>query len=96
MMTAAFLGHQPSQGAASDALTSQSPTTSAASADEDGGNTVQSDPHEKLYGAWIANDVDTKIGEVQIKLTFRRVGTVRLLAWSEIPFVGKVKHLRAL
>ena len=94
MMTAAFLGYQLSQGAASDALTSQSPTTSAASPDEDGGNTVQSDPHEKLYGAWIANDVDTKIGEVKIKLTFRRVGTVRLLAWSEIPFVGKVKDLK--
>jgi hypothetical protein len=96
MMTAAFLGYHPSQGAASDALKSQSPTTSAASEDEDedGGSTVESDPHETLYGAWIANDVDTTMGEVTIKLTFRRVGTVKLLAWSEIPFVGKVKDLK--
>jgi len=67
MMTAACLGYQLSQVAASDALKSQSPTTSAAHVDEDGGNTVQSDPHEKLYGTWIAKDVDTIIGEVKIK-----------------------------
>lgn len=94
MMTAAFLGHQPSQGAASDALRSQVPT-SAAGPDEDGGNTVESGPHVKLYGTWIANDVDTEMGEVKIKLTFRRVGTLRLLAWSDIPFVGQVKDLKA-
>lgn len=95
MMTAALLGHQLSQGAASDALKSPSTPTSAAGPDEDGGNTVESGPHERLYGTWIANDVDTKMGEVKIKLTFRRVGTLRLLAWSDIPFVGKVKDLKA-
>jgi hypothetical protein len=94
MMAVAFLGHQPSQGAASGALKSQSAPTSAAGPDEDGGNTVESGPHVKLYGTWIANDVDTEMGEVKIKLTFRSVGTVRLLAWSDIPFVGKVKDLK--
>lgn len=95
MMAVAFLGHQPSQGAAIDALKSQSTPTSAAGPDEDGDNTVESGPHVKLYGTWIANDVDTAMGEVKIKLTFRRVGTLRLLAWSDIPFVGKVKDLKA-
>jgi len=95
MMTAAFLGHQPSQGAASDALKSQSTTTSAESPDEDGGNTVESGPHEKLYGTWIANDVDAKMGEVKIKLTFRKEVPMTILAWSDIPFAGKVKKLDA-
>ena len=95
MMAVAFLSCQPSQGAASGAGISQSTTISAASPEENGGNIVQSGPHKKLYGTWIAHDVDTEMGEVKIKLTFRRVGTLRLLAWSDIPFAGKVRDLKA-
>lgn len=92
MVTAVCLGHQPSLGIASDALKAQSTTTT--SPDVDRGTTVEPGPDDKLYGAWIANDVDSKMGEVKIKLVFRRVGTMRLLAWSDIPFVGKVEDLK--
>ena len=57
-------------------------------------NITQSGPPEKLYGTWIAEDVDAKIGEVKIKLTFVEEGPVKLLAWSEIPFVGQVRDLK--
>jgi hypothetical protein len=94
MMIAAFMTYHLAQGAASDALKFQSITTSVASRGEDGGNTVESGPHEKLYGAWIANDVDAKLGEVKIKLRFRKEGSLTILAWSDIPFAGKVKDLK--
>ncbi len=48
---------------------------------------------EQLYGVWIANDVDAKAGEVKIRLTFLRRGTVKLLAWSDIPLAGKVRDM---
>jgi len=31
-------------------------------------------PPEKLYGTWVAKDVDAKVGEVTIKLSFREEG----------------------
>ena len=61
---------------------------------EAGGDEAQSDSAEKLYGTWIANDVDAKMGEVKIKLTFRKEGSMTILAWSDIPFAGKVKDLK--
>ncbi|MGK2904963.1 MAG: hypothetical protein ACSLFH_01265 [Desulfuromonadales bacterium] len=50
-------------------------------------------PPERLYGTWIAKDVDAKMGEVRIRLTFRQEKKVTVLAWSDIPFVGQVRDL---
>ncbi len=47
----------------------------------------------RLYGTWTAKGVDAKMGEVRIRLTFRREGKASLLAWSDIPFVGQVRDL---
>ena len=52
-------------------------------------------PHERLYGTWVARDVDTKMGEVKIQLTFKQEGPVKILAWSDLPFVGQVRNKRA-
>jgi hypothetical protein len=93
MMAVVFLSCQPAQGASSHAMKSQSTTTSAESPDDAGGDEAQSDSAEKLYGTWIANDVDVTMGEVKIKLTFRKKGSMTILAWSDIPFAGKVKDL---
>ncbi|WP_020676197.1 hypothetical protein [Geopsychrobacter electrodiphilus] len=51
-------------------------------------------PPEQLYGTWTAKDVDAKMGEVKIRLTFRREKKVSVLAWSDIPFVGQVRNLQ--
>ncbi len=51
-------------------------------------------PPDQLYGTWIAKDVDAKMGEVKIRLTFRREKETSLLAWSDIPFVGQVRDLK--
>jgi hypothetical protein len=50
---------------------------------------------DRLYGTWVANDVDVKIGQVKIKLTFHQDGPVRIAAWSDIPFVGQVRNKKA-
>jgi len=50
---------------------------------------------DKLMGTWIAKDVDSKIGEVKIKLTFRKEGRMKLAAWSDIPLVGQVRDKAA-
>ena len=42
----------------------------------------------------MAKDVDAKMGEVKIRLTFRREKKATLLAWSDIPFVGQVRDLK--
>lgn len=48
--------------------------------------------HQRLHGTWVAQDVDSKLGEVKIQLTFKEEGPVRILAWSELPFVGQVRN----
>ncbi|KRP35463.1 MAG: hypothetical protein ABS34_10960 [Opitutaceae bacterium BACL24 MAG-120322-bin51] len=50
-------------------------------------------PPERLYGTWTAKDVDADMGEVEIRLTFRREQQVTLMAWSDVPFVGQVRYL---
>mgnify|MGYP001550751622 CR=1 FL=1 len=50
-------------------------------------------PPERLYGTWTAKNVDAKMGEVRIRLTFRREEQASLMAWSDIPFVGQVRDL---
>lgn len=47
---------------------------------------------DRLYGSWVADDVDAKIGSVKIKLTFHQDGPMKLAAWSDIPFVGQVRN----
>jgi len=54
----------------------------------------QQGPPEKLYGTWVAKDVEAKVGEVTIKLSFREEGGMKLVAWSELFFVGKVKEMK--
>lgn len=54
-------------------------------------NTTQ--PPAQLYGTWIAKDVDAKLGEVKIRLTFLVEKKATLMAWSDIPFAGKVRDL---
>lgn len=65
---------------------SRPPTTNAADADQAA--------EDKLVGTWVAEDVDSKIGQVEIKLTFRKEGGMKLAAWSDIPFVGQVRDKR--
>ncbi len=67
------------------------PSVLAAEADE---NEKLSIPPDQLYGVWIAKDVDAKLGEVKIRLTFRLEKKATLLAWSDIPFAGKVRDLK--
>lgn len=55
----------------------------------------EEESHKQLYGTWEANDVDTSMGEVKIRLTFRKRGSVRILAWSDLPFVGQVRNKQA-
>lgn len=50
---------------------------------------------QKLYGTWIANDVDARLGQVKVKLTFRQEGPMKLAAWSDVPFVGQVRDKTA-
>ena len=49
----------------------------------------------KLYGTWVARDVDASMGEVKIRLTFHKKGSVEILAWSDLPFVGQVRDKEA-
>ena len=50
---------------------------------------------QKLNGVWVARDVDAKLGTVKIRLTFQKVGPMKLAAWSDIPFVGQVRDRTA-
>lgn len=58
-------------------------------------NAADEAAHSRLYGTWVAQGVDAKMGDVKIKLTFNKDGPVRILAWSDLPFVGQVRDKRA-
>lgn len=48
---------------------------------------------EKLHGTWVSvNPVDVSFGAAEIKLTFKDEGPVRILAFSTLPLVGKVRE----
>ncbi|MEW5746742.1 MAG: hypothetical protein AB1805_15035 [Nitrospirota bacterium] len=54
---------------------------------------VEYGPPERLIGTWMSNepvDVDQP-GSARIKVSFREEGKVRVVAWSTLPLVGKVK-----
>lgn len=74
------------QPSASASATSAPATTQA---------TAQPSQHERLYGTWVAHDVDTKMGDVKIRLTFKKQGPVSIMAWSDLPFVGQVRDKQA-
>ena len=80
-----------SDGSQRPAQTQPDATTAPATTRATGHQTLE----DKLYGTWVARDVDTKLGEVKIKLTFREEGPMKLAAWSDIPFVGQVRDKTA-
>lgn len=49
----------------------------------------------RLYGTWVAQNVDASMGQVDIRLVFREEGSVKILAWSDLPFVGQVRNKTA-
>jgi hypothetical protein len=55
----------------------------------------QPDASDRLHGVWVADNVPSKIGPVRIRLTFREDGPVKIMAWSELPFVGQVRDKTA-
>jgi len=73
------------------------PATQATTGPSAGATTQASQQalEDKLYGTWVADDVDAKIGQVKIKLTFHQDGPVKIAAWSDIPFVGQVRNKSA-
>lgn len=60
-----------------------------------GTNPAQHDLEERLYGTWVAEDVDVSMGQVKIRLVFKKEGPVKIAAWSDMPFVGKVRDKTA-
>jgi len=87
-IAAAVLGGPLAHGAPDDTLKPSVLATEVAKDEK------PSLPPEQLYGTWTANDVDAKLGEVKIRLTFRREKKVSAMAWSDIPFVGQVRDLK--
>ena len=69
-------------------------TSNDSPAPDRAGEKDDADPHEKLYGTWVSKDVPTSAGDVKIQVTFRQEGPVRIVAWSELPFVGKVRETK--
>lgn len=72
-----------------DARSSQTNTSEARSSDAQSPDARS--PEERLMGTWVAQDVDVSLGEVKVKLTFRREGSLKIAAWSDIPLVGQVR-----
>ena len=77
-----------------DAPATRSATRPAANAGN-AGNAANEGAPERLYGTWVAEDVDVKMGQVKIRLTFKEDGPVKIAAWSDIPFVGQVRDKTA-
>lgn len=90
LTTAAVLGGPLAHGTPVERVKYPSSVLAA----EVGKDEKPSHPPEQLFGTWTAKDVDAKMGEVKIRLTFRREKKATLLAWSDIPFVGQVRDLK--
>lgn len=52
-------------------------------------------PPDRFFGTWVADDVNSPIGDVKVQVTFKQEGPVKILAWSELPFVGQVRDKKA-
>lgn len=75
------------------ATTGPSTRSSADSADPGyGHDTGTSGPSDVLTGTWLAENVSAPVGDVKVRLRFREDGPVKLIAISELPFVGEVKN----
>ncbi len=86
--TAAILGCSHAQGSSAESMKAN------VHAAEDREDEKSTQPPERLYGTWTAKDVEAKMGEVRIRLSFRREQNTTFLAWSDIPFVGQVRDLK--
>ena len=71
------------------------PATSPASTRSADATQEPTGDRAKLYGTWVARDVDASMGEVKIRLTFHKKGPVEILAWSDLPLVGQVRNKEA-
>jgi len=94
LLTAALLLIAIGCGAADTSTPRKSPSPATQDAGGDPSTTQAAHDRpseERLLGTWVAQDVDSKIGQVTIKLTFRKAGDMKLAAWSDIPFVGQVR-----
>lgn len=68
------------------------PATRPASAAGAGDTDAQA-AAEKLHGTWVSvNPVGVSFGAAEIKLTFKDEGPVRIMAFSTLPLVGKVRE----
>jgi hypothetical protein len=83
------------KGAASSQPAKAQPTSQAATRISASRDAATAEPSERLYGTWVADDVDTALGQVKVRLTFRKDGPVRIMAWSDLPFAGKVRDKKA-
>jgi len=86
-----YVAATPPSPATGPSATSKPATKQTSSQDKSHDQAME----DKLMGTWIAKDVDAKIGEVKIKLTFRKEGQMKLAAWSDIPFAGQVRDKTA-
>lgn len=91
LSTAAESGGAPDHEAGVDEM--KVPSSALAAKQEE--SNIPSSPPEQLYGTWTAKDVDAKMGEIRIRLTFRKEKDATLLAWSDILFVGQVRDIKA-
>jgi hypothetical protein len=90
LSTAAESGGAPAHEAAVDEMKAPSSVLDAEVEESES----PSSPSERLYGTWTAKDVDARMGEVRIRLTFRQEKNATLLAWSDIFLVGQVRDLK--
>lgn len=54
---------------------------------------IQTRSAGKALRTWVPKNVDAKVGEVTINLSFAE-GRLKLVAWSELFFAGKVKEMK--
>lgn len=67
----------------------QAPQGSAPAVSEDD----PGDPDDRLTGSWLAKDVDTDAGPMEMQVEFREDGGAKLVAISELPFAGEMKRI---
>ncbi|HVX83204.1 MAG TPA: hypothetical protein VH253_00150 [Phycisphaerae bacterium] len=102
MVMASLLGGCGHGGTSSGAAGSaRMGAATSPAADSDGAETQASAPgsgaatapdEDRLSGTWVANDVDAKMGQVKVQVTFKKQGSLHLIAWSDIPLVGQVRN----
>ncbi len=80
--------NEPASSEAADApAVATQPTEPATSADDPG------DPDDRLTGTWKATGVETPAGPAEMTVIFRENETGRVVAVSELPFMGQLKEV---